>query len=155
MVVASGLVRKRARRHMGQWLFTWSKGVMHEALGWQLLSCQGNPARPPSLNIAYDWHNATTAKRLAVKYSSARAPKVTQNALWKNTNIATVTTVNTFHAEDHANHIAWIIGRFTQHIINRTLWIIYLNVRKQGAVYKILIVNKDTQSLVALVIQEP
>ena len=80
-----------------------------------------------------------------------------QNALWKA--IVTVAAIRRFRSAFHAvaltDRSAGIVGSSTRHAMNKTLRVMQLNVRKQGAVYDSLMNDEETQDAVALAIQEP
>ncbi|KAI2766141.1 transcriptional regulator family: Zinc finger, CCHC-type [Penicillium roqueforti] len=60
-----------------------------------------------------------------------------------------------FHAVALTDRSAGIVGSSTRHAMNKTLRVMQLNVKKQGAVYDSLMSDEETQDAVALAIQEP
>ncbi|KAJ5730151.1 uncharacterized protein N7483_004659 [Penicillium malachiteum] len=58
-------------------------------------------------------------------------------------------------AEVLMNHTARTAGSSIHRVMNKTVRVIQLNVRKQGAVHESLMNDEDTQNAVALAIQEP
>ncbi|KAJ5198762.1 uncharacterized protein N7498_007879 [Penicillium cinerascens] len=73
--------------------------------------------------------------------------------------IATVAATRQFRSAFYAgaltNRSAGVVGSSTRHAMNKTLRVMRLNVRKQGAVHDSLMNDEETQDAVALAIQEP
>ncbi|KAJ5215238.1 uncharacterized protein N7498_001645 [Penicillium cinerascens] len=73
--------------------------------------------------------------------------------------IATVAATRQFRSAFYVgaltNRSAGIVGSSTRLAMNKTLRVMQLNVRKQGAVHDSLMNDEETQDAVALAIQEP